>query len=282
MDYAPTAAAIRDGLARALPAARPRPRRCSGSRSSRSSAAPRASCATRRLHDPLTGLPNRTSLYQRMRPRRPAACAPFGGLAGLLLIDLDRFKEVNDTLGHDQGDTLLREVVRPAERRAAPRRHAGAARRRRVRRAAARPARPRRRGRARAAAARRARAPFRSAGVAVQLERQRRRRAAPDHGTDVTHARPARRRRDVRGQARAGPRPRLRRRARPELPARLQRSSELRARARRAASSSCTTSRRSTSPTARSRASRRSCAGSTRATACSRRPSSSRSPSARA
>jgi diguanylate cyclase (GGDEF)-like protein len=59
--------------------------------------------------DPLTGLPNRTNLYQRMR--RAARAARNGGeLVGLLLIDLDRFKEVNDTLGHDQGDTLLREV----------------------------------------------------------------------------------------------------------------------------------------------------------------------------
>jgi len=59
--------------------------------------------------DPLTGLPNRTSLYQRIR--RAARAARAGNeLAALLLIDLDRFKEVNDTLGHDQGDTLLREV----------------------------------------------------------------------------------------------------------------------------------------------------------------------------
>jgi diguanylate cyclase (GGDEF)-like protein len=62
------------------------------------------------LNDPLTGLPNRTSLYQRVR-RVGGSVKTFGGLAGLLLIDLDRFKEVNDTLGHDHGDRLLRDVA---------------------------------------------------------------------------------------------------------------------------------------------------------------------------
>ncbi len=62
------------------------------------------------LNDPLTGLPNRTSLYQRVR-RVGGSVGVFGGLAGLLLIDLDRFKEVNDTLGHDHGDRLLRDVA---------------------------------------------------------------------------------------------------------------------------------------------------------------------------
>jgi diguanylate cyclase (GGDEF)-like protein len=61
------------------------------------------------LHDTLTGLPNRTSLYQRV-VRATGGVRAFGGLCGLLLIDLDRFKEVNDTLGHDHGDVLLREV----------------------------------------------------------------------------------------------------------------------------------------------------------------------------
>jgi diguanylate cyclase (GGDEF)-like protein len=63
------------------------------------------------LHDELTGLPNRTLLYERTE--RALAKLPRDGesLAALLLIDLDRFKEVNDTLGHDHGDELLCEVA---------------------------------------------------------------------------------------------------------------------------------------------------------------------------
>jgi diguanylate cyclase (GGDEF)-like protein len=62
------------------------------------------------LHDHLTDLPNRVLLYERMDDAI-AAVQRSGGMAGLLLIDLDRFKEVNDTLGHHQGDRLLVEVA---------------------------------------------------------------------------------------------------------------------------------------------------------------------------
>ncbi|MGI8903826.1 MAG: putative bifunctional diguanylate cyclase/phosphodiesterase, partial [Solirubrobacteraceae bacterium] len=62
------------------------------------------------LHDALTDLPNRTLLYERMVDAISSAKRS-GGMAALLLIDLDRFKEVNDTLGHDHGDRLLIEVA---------------------------------------------------------------------------------------------------------------------------------------------------------------------------
>jgi diguanylate cyclase (GGDEF)-like protein/PAS domain S-box-containing protein len=57
-------------------------------------------------HDTLTGLPNRASLTQRIEQAlgEIATSGPFA----LYYLDLDRFKEVNDTLGHAAGDTLLR------------------------------------------------------------------------------------------------------------------------------------------------------------------------------
>ncbi len=57
--------------------------------------------------DPITGLPNRAVLSHVMAVSLDAAQAnPFQG--ALMFIDLDRFKQVNDTLGHDAGDDLLR------------------------------------------------------------------------------------------------------------------------------------------------------------------------------
>jgi diguanylate cyclase (GGDEF)-like protein len=58
------------------------------------------------LHDTLTGLPNRNLLQDQLARRLQA-----GGELGLLLIDLDRFKDVNDTLGHGTGDHLLQGVA---------------------------------------------------------------------------------------------------------------------------------------------------------------------------
>ncbi|AEV89210.1 diguanylate cyclase [Actinoplanes sp. SE50] len=61
-------------------------------------------------HDPLTGLPNRRQLYEQAG--HLFADGGHDGLAALLLIDLNHFKEVNDTLGHAAGDDVLREVAR--------------------------------------------------------------------------------------------------------------------------------------------------------------------------
>lgn len=62
--------------------------------------------------DPLTGLPNRAALMDRLSQGIRMAAREHGQLA-VLFMDLDRFKWVNDTLGHDAGDTLLQ---RTAER----------------------------------------------------------------------------------------------------------------------------------------------------------------------
>ncbi len=61
------------------------------------------------LHDPLTGLPNRALLNDRLENAVTAARRR-RDLVALLLIDLDRFKEINDTLGHEVGDHVLRQV----------------------------------------------------------------------------------------------------------------------------------------------------------------------------
>ena len=61
------------------------------------------------LHDALTGLPNRTLFHDRVEQALRAARRERHVVA-VLLIDLDRFKEVNDTLGHRKGDLLLKEI----------------------------------------------------------------------------------------------------------------------------------------------------------------------------
>jgi diguanylate cyclase (GGDEF)-like protein/PAS domain S-box-containing protein len=58
--------------------------------------------------DPLTGLANRARFTERL----DHALRQRGHMVGLLFIDLDRFKVINDSLGHDAGDQLLREVAK--------------------------------------------------------------------------------------------------------------------------------------------------------------------------
>jgi diguanylate cyclase (GGDEF)-like protein len=60
------------------------------------------------LHDPLTGLPNRRHFNQLLEGR---LSRPGDRITAVMLMDLDRFKEVNDALGHDTGDALLRHVA---------------------------------------------------------------------------------------------------------------------------------------------------------------------------
>jgi diguanylate cyclase (GGDEF)-like protein/PAS domain S-box-containing protein len=62
------------------------------------------------MHDGLTNLPNRMMLFDRLADALEAARNQ-GTVIALLLMDLDRFKEVNDTFGHHFGDVLLKQVA---------------------------------------------------------------------------------------------------------------------------------------------------------------------------
>ena len=64
----------------------------------------------RAVIDPLTGLLNRAALQSRI-PELEQQARLTGGSVCLVLCDLDRFKEVNDTHGHDRGDAALRDVA---------------------------------------------------------------------------------------------------------------------------------------------------------------------------
>ena len=62
------------------------------------------------FYDPLTGIPNRRLLYDRLIPALESSNRN-GRQGALLFIDLDNFKTLNDTLGHDMGDLLLKQVA---------------------------------------------------------------------------------------------------------------------------------------------------------------------------
>ncbi len=62
------------------------------------------------FYDPLTGLPNRRLLLDRLKPALASSCRS-GRNGALLFVDMDNFKTLNDTLGHDFGDLLLQQVA---------------------------------------------------------------------------------------------------------------------------------------------------------------------------
>ena len=61
------------------------------------------------FHDSLTGLPNRSLFYDRVNKSLARAMRDCGSVA-LLLFDLDRFRNINESLGHESGDFILREM----------------------------------------------------------------------------------------------------------------------------------------------------------------------------
>ena len=63
------------------------------------------------LHDALTGVPNRAKFYDRASMAIHHA-QRFGGVVGMMLLDMDNFKPINDTLGHQVGDRVLCELTR--------------------------------------------------------------------------------------------------------------------------------------------------------------------------
>ena len=68
------------------------------------------------LHDELTGLPNRQQVSQLLTQALQRQAKPGARHAAVLFIDLDRFKLINDSLGHQVGDQVLIQVAKRIER----------------------------------------------------------------------------------------------------------------------------------------------------------------------
>jgi diguanylate cyclase (GGDEF)-like protein len=71
----------------------------------------RAALHVEATHDPLTGLANRRLFYDRLQQAIRHAHR-YGGKVGILYVDLDRFKDINDKYGHHVGDAVLTEVAK--------------------------------------------------------------------------------------------------------------------------------------------------------------------------
>jgi diguanylate cyclase (GGDEF)-like protein len=80
-------------------------------RSRRDLAAVAAENGRQALHDPLTGLPNRVLLHRRCRQALEGSSEAERPPTGVMLLDLDGFKQVNDRFGHHSGDLVLQAVA---------------------------------------------------------------------------------------------------------------------------------------------------------------------------